>query len=273
VILRKQERAGKAILAVALAMSLIAHAGAFASLFQWGGRELGSVDIETSAISVNLEATDVIDAMESAAAKEAASSPAGATAEAAKQTQKDHADPEEQPRLAEQSDTERERAVDEAEIARKVKEEAERDETKRRDEQAVEPQKRTETEEDEEKKPEKVQQSSIAGGAGATGSAESQQSQGRVSASKGSILSYGASLRALISSHTPRNIRKTSLRLAFSVAPLGGLTTIDVISPSNNPEVDKRMIELVQHLSSQFPPPPPGASANQLSFNIEIIFR
>jgi periplasmic protein TonB len=285
--LRQGRNLGQAIFAVTLAVSLIAHAWAVAALLQSRSRELGSVDDPTAAISVNLETTDVVDAMESAAAKQAASSPAGAPVEAVKETKEKpdevketEALPEasklqagEQARLVAQAEAERQRAADEAEIEKKVKEEAEREETKRRAEKEEEAQKLAETEKIEKKQREKAQQSAAAGGAGTMGAEDAQKSQGRISASQGSILNYGASLRALISSHTPRNIRQTSVRLSFSIAPSGGLSAIGVSKPSNNPEVDRRMVELVRNLSSRFPAPPAGASVNQLSFNIEIIFR
>jgi TolA protein len=259
VILHKRGISGGAFFAVALAMSLMAHVWAFASLLQRGAPELGSVDVATSAISVNLETTDVIDAMESAAAKEAASSPAGAPEEAAKAAKEKIV-----PEAAKPPADEQARSAAEIDAERQAEEEAEREKTKR---------KLTETEEDGQTKRDKAQKSAAAGGAGTIGAAESQESQGQVSASQGSILNYGASLRALISSNTPRNFRKTSVRVAFSVAPSGGLTAVGVIKSSDNPEVDKRIVDLVRKLSPRFPLPPPGASANQLSFNIEIIFR
>ncbi len=171
-----------------------------------------------------------------------------------------------------QTDAERQRVADDAEMQKNLKEEAEREETKKRAEEAEHAQKVADSEKIEKKKREKAQQAAL-GGAATTGSDEAQESQGRVSASKGSILNYGATLRALISSNTPRNIRKTSLRLAFSVAPSGGLTSLSVLQPSNNPEVDKRILDLVRKLSSRFPMPPNGAAASQLSYNIEIIFQ
>ncbi len=289
--LLKRGNSGAVIFAVVLALSAIVHVWAVASLIRSRSGELGSTNVATTAISVNVETTDVIDAIESASSKEAASSPAGAPAEAAKETKEKPDDvkddelmppakaeaakpqADEEARLAAQADADRQHAVAEAEVQKKVKEEAKREETKRRAEETAQSQKLAENEEVEKKKREKTRQAAVSGGAGTTGAADAQESQGRVSASQGSVLNYGASLRALISSNTPRNIRKTSRRLAFSIAPSGGLTAVNVMKPSSDPEVDKRMVELVRKLSSRFPPPPPGASANQLSYNIEIIFR
>ena len=266
-----------------MAISILAHGWALTLLFHRPVRELGSVDVATNAISVNLETTDIVDAMESAATKEAASSPAGAALKAARETREqakeaanserpaEAAEPkaEQMAKPAAQADAERQRVEDEAETIKRIKEAAPRDETKRR----AEARKPTDAEEIEKTKREKARQNAAMGGIGATGASEAPQSDGRVSASQGSILTYGASLRALISTHTPRNIRKAAIRLAFSIAPAGGLSTVSVLTTSGKQEVDKRMVELVRTLSPKFPPPPAGASESQLTFNIEVVFR
>jgi protein TonB len=281
-ILKRRGNWAQALFAGALAVSLIAHGYAFTLLLHSPAKELGSVDVATSAISVNLETTDVIDAMESAAAKEAASSPAGATQKAISETKEKSEEArsseaevarlkaEQTARPAALANAERQPIEDEAETIKRIKEAAARE---RQAEEAVRTQKPADAEEIEKTKREKSQQSAAVGGIGATGAEDAPQSGGRVSASQGSILNYGASLRALISSNTPRNIRRASIRLAFSIAPTGGLTAVSVLTPSGKQEVDKRMVELVRTLSPRFPPPPAGASASQLSFNIEIIFR
>ena len=172
---------------------------------------------------------------------------------------------DEEARLAPQADAERQRIADQAEIQKRSRSRPSAKKpniARKRQRRSRSWPKAKRSKRGSGKNPAKLPS---AGGAGATGTADAQELQGRVSASQGSILNYGASLRALISSNTPRNIRKTSLRLAFSIAPSGGLTAVDVIKPSNDPDVDKRMVELVRKLSSRFPPPPPGASATQLS--------
>ena len=228
----------------------MAHGSAFTLLLDAPAKELGSVDVATNAISVNLETTDILDAMERSATKEAASSPAGALVKKVLETKEqveDAANSDRPPEAAKLQDEET----------------AARDETKQAEE----------TEKLDRTKQKKARQSAALGGAGTTGADAAPQSEGRVSASQGSILTYGASLRALISSHTPRNIRKAAIRLAFSVAPAGGLSTVSVLATSGRQDVDKRMVELVRSLSPKFPPPPIGASETQLTFNIEVVFR
>ncbi len=241
----KRRDCGGAIFAAGLGISIAVHIGLAATWLYSRSGELGSVDTMTNAISVNLEATDVLDALESAAAKEAASSPAGApiTATASKT-----------PEESEQQ-------------------EAEREETRRQAEESALAQREAELEAEEKKKKEKEQQAAVAGGAGTAGSEEAEASAGRVSASKGSILNYGASLRAIISAHAPRDIRKRALRVSFDIAPAGGLTRVDVMQSSGDFAVDLRVVDLVRKLSAEFPLPPKGATSSQLSYNIEIIFR
>ena len=229
----------------AIIVSAMAHGFAVGLLLPSSTGDLGSVDIATSAISVNLETTDVLDASESAAAREAASSPAGAPVEGAKETSEKQEEVEEKrspPAASENALT------------------ADRE--------------RVEIVEAEEKKQEKkARQAAVSGGAGTLGAEDAQASAGRISASQGAILNYGAKLRAIISSNTPRNIRKTSVRLAFSIAPLGGLAAASIVTSSGDPSVDKHMLGLLRDLAQRFPQPPDGSSASQLSYNIEIIFR
>lgn len=266
VVLLTRSRFCNAAFALGLCVSLAAHILAVTSFFRARSGELGSVDLATTAISVNLETTDIVDAIDNVASKEASSSPVGMPIQGAQETRQqpddakddealppaktaiDKPQAEEQSRLAEQSDAERRRAEDLGAAEKSAKEEAVREETKRRAEEKEKAQRLAEAEEAEKRKRERERQAAVAGGAGTSGSLEAEQSQGHVSASKGSVLNYGASLRALISSNTPRNIRKTSLRLAFSVDPSGGLNSVAVIRPSSDPAIDKRIIEVVtQH--------------------------
>ena len=148
-ILRKSGISAQALFAGALVLSLIAHGWVLALLLHSPARELGSVDVTTNAISVNLETTDVIDAMESAAAKEAASSPAGAKQKAISETREKSEEAanreaeaaalkaEETARQAAQADAERQRIEDEAEIVKRIKEAAAREETRRQAEEAA----------------------------------------------------------------------------------------------------------------------------------------
>ena len=241
----KRRYSGAVIFTTAAIVSAMAHGFAISLLIPSHLGDLGSVDVATNAISINLETTDILDATESAAARQAASSPAGAAVQGAKRVEEK---PEE---------------VEEKKNAPATSDDAliEREQEKEKPAQA------------EEKKPEKAQQAAAPGGAGTVGAEEAQASAGRVSASQGSILNYGAKLRAMISSNTPKNIRKASIRIAFGVAPAGGLTTASIVASSGDPSVDKRMIELIWKLAPRFPQPPDGASAAQLAYNIEIIFQ
>ena len=231
-------KSGSRLFAGALAVSLFVHGWCFTLLLHAPVKAFGSVDVATSAISVNLETTDVLDATENAA-----SSPASAMPTAVKKTK-------EKSEEAETSKAEEAVKPAEAEI-----------------------EKAAQDEKNEKTRHEKAEQAASIGGTATTEAVEAPQSAGRVSASQGAILNYGASLRALISSNTPRNIRKASIRLAFAIAPAGALSSLSVLTSSGKPDVDRRMVDLVRSLSSRFPAPPAGASESQLTFNIEINFK
>jgi periplasmic protein TonB len=260
----KQRDARPIVFGIALGVSLAMHAGAAAYWLYIPSSNLGSVDVPTNAVSVNLETTDVIDALESAAARQASSSPAGMQAQAAETKTPETATSEEEkpPPKAEKA----EEKTEEPQDARPVEQAAV--------EQRPEPQQAKDSvSEEAERKKEKQQQASIPGGAGTSGSEEAEASAGRISASEGSILNYGAKLRAMISSHAPRNIRGKTLRIAFNVAPAGGLVSVYVVESSHDEAVDRKVIDFVRTLFTSLPPPPHGATPTQLAFNIQIRFR
>jgi protein TonB len=290
--LPKRKDHGPLIFGVTFGVSVAAHLSfAIPWLHSAPSGDLGSVDFATNAISVNLEASDVIDAVDSSEAKAAATSTDGTpgdTTEVKKpddvkeveetqpppKSEPDEPVKEEQARQAEQAEAERQRLAEEAEKQEQLRQEAEREETKRRAEEAARAQKEAEEKaEDEKKKQEKAKQIAVAGDVASQGAQEAESSQGRVSASQGDILNYGARLRAIISSHAPRNIRGKTVKVLFHVAPSGGLISVSLMQSSHDAKIDDAIVDLVKKLSSQFPPPPPGATASQLSYNIEIIFR
>ncbi len=236
---------GAAVFVAAATVSAMAHGLAISWLLPPLSGDLGSVDFATNAISVNLETSDVLDAIENAASRHAPSSPAGIPMEGVTEAKEKQEEKEKQASTPSRSED----AL-----------------TDTQEQQVTE-------DETEKKKREKAMQAAAPGGAGTAGADETQDSAGRISASQGAILNYGAKLRAMISSHTPRNIRKTSVRLGFSVAPSGGLMGASILASSGDPGVDSRILELVRELAPRFPQPPEGASASQLTYNIEIIFR
>ena len=271
---------GFAIFGAGIVFSIAVHVGITMRLLNASASgDYGTVAIQTNAISVNLETTDIIDAADSANARAAASAPVGTAAETMPEIKKqDDAKPEPKPdkeRLA-REEADSERILEEAERLATKKEEADRTETKRLEAEAeTRPidEAQREAEKVDLQKHEKEQAAAVAGSLGAVGSDQSTASSGRVSASQGSMLSYGANLRAIISANTPRGVRKKRVRLAFSVAPSGGVEAVDIAQSSNDAKVDQTMRDLVMKLSPKFPPPPKGATKSQLTYNIEINFQ
>jgi TolA protein len=101
-----------------------------------------------------------------------------------------------------------------------------------------------------------------------------QASKGRVSASRGSVLNYGASVRAKIARNTPKHSGSGggAARVAFAVSPSGALTSARIVKSSGNSALDQTALSTVRR-SSPFPPPPAGATTAQLSFTLNFTFR
>lgn len=129
----------------------------------------------------------------------------------------------------------------------------------------------------EEKPTEQQNQSSqrqTAGGASARAeSVVATAASGRVTASTGSILKYGAKVRAKLARNKPPGRgRKGVAKVAFGITTSGELTYVRVAASSGNPTLDEAAITAVER-SAPFGPPPTGASPDQLKFSIPFYFR
>jgi TonB family protein len=244
-------------------VSLAAHAGAAAYwLYYPPSGNLGTVDVATNAISVNFETTDVIDALEAAAARQAFSSPAGMQAQAAEPDTPEAVTSEEtrpppKTGMADEAETQEAHPVEQAAA----------------EQQEAVPLREKDSASEKEERKKKQQQASFLAGAGTTGAEDAEASAGRVSASEGSVLHYGVKLRAMIKSHAPRNIRGKTLKIGFSVTPAGNVASVSVVQSSHDEAVDRRVVELVRKLFVSLPPPPEGATPGQLAWSMEIRFR
>jgi TolA protein len=101
-----------------------------------------------------------------------------------------------------------------------------------------------------------------------------QASKGRVSASRGSVLNYGASVRAKIARNTPKHSGSggAAAKVAFAVSSSGAITFARIVKSSGNSALDQTALSTVRR-SSPFPPPPEGATTAQLSFTLNFTFR
>jgi protein TonB len=108
------------------------------------------------------------------------------------------------------------------------------------------------------------------GGASSRAAKGSTGSAGRVSASRGSALNYGALVRARVASRKPAGAgQRGTVVISFGVSKSGGLAFASVARSSGNPSLDGRVLSAVRG-AGPFPPPPAGARSR---FAISFQFR
>jgi len=143
-------------------------------------------------------------------------------------------------------------------------------------ERTEEDQKETEKEEKVEKEEAKEQQqqsaAQLSGGVTARSIAQA-DSQAKVSASRGSLLSYAAGIRAKVARNKPAGIgRSGEVQVSFGVTPSGDLSYASLTQSSGNERLDEAALEAIRR-SAPFGPPPADASPAQLRFSIPFYFR
>jgi TolA protein len=194
------------------------------------------------------------------------------------ETEKQEAERVEQQRLAEETlrramDAEREKR--EAQQREREAQQRAEEEERQRQREAAEREEERERQAEAREKAEKQRRERKAAKAngGATGSQGARASSGRVSASQGDIRNYGASVRAKIARNSPGSKgAKGDARIAVSISPSGGLISARIVTSSGNAELDRSALAAVRR-SSPFPPPPKGATRDQLSFTIPFQFH
>jgi periplasmic protein TonB len=95
----------------------------------------------------------------------------------------------------------------------------------------------------------------------------------RSSASRGSILSYAARVRARVAGNKPSGggLHGTAV-VAFGITASGGLAYASVARSSGNASLDRLALSVVRG-ASPFPQPPAGATPAQLRFTIAFHFQ
>ena len=98
-------------------------------------------------------------------------------------------------------------------------------------------------------------------------------SQAKVSASRGSLLSYAAGIRAKVARNKPAGFgRSGEVQVSFGVTPSGDLSYASLAQSSGNERLDEAALEAIRR-SAPFGPPPADASPAQLRFSIPFYFR
>jgi periplasmic protein TonB len=96
---------------------------------------------------------------------------------------------------------------------------------------------------------------------------------GQVSASRGSVLSYGALVRAKVARNKPSSHgREGVAKVSFGVSPTGDLRFAELSGSSGDTTLDAAALSAVRE-AAPFGPPPAGTAPEQLRFSIRFTFR
>ena len=96
---------------------------------------------------------------------------------------------------------------------------------------------------------------------------------GQVSASRGSVLSYGALVRAKVARNKPSSHgREGVAKVSFGISPTGDLSFAELSGSSGDATLDAAALTAVRE-AAPFGPPPAGTSPEQLRFSIRFTFR
>ena len=269
------------MLHVASAAAMLIHSG--------GMPEYGVISEQTEAISVEMTASTVLEAVEASPSKAAAAAvatatqegnPVPASAQAVPMTEVKETSPKEPVAETVKASEVKPDVVrpteDPLDLVRGAGEPSDAIETKAV-ERAEEEKKPLEKQEKSDKKPAEEQLKAsapqVSGGVTARAAAEQAGSQGRVSASRGSLLSYAAGIRAKVARHKPSGVGpRGQVQVSFGVTLSGELSFARLAQSSGNAKLDEAAIEAVRR-SAPFAPPPANASPAQLRFSIPFYFR
>lgn len=278
---------------VSTVFSLLLHGAVLAAVVHWIEPDPGAVAFPTEAVSIELLQSEVLEAVATAPALEAAASaasvqsdPGDATESVAVSAQApDQIRPVEpeaaQEIAARDAETAASQGLDilqgsqESDVAAGVEEPSPVPAASRPDKPSRETKERKRpvktaklTEPTERRKEEsRPRKKGAASSRATTGAAAS---AGRVSASSGSSINYAAIVRARVASRKPPGGgQRGTVVVAFGVSRSGGLTFARVSRSSGNAGLDQRVLAAVRG-AGPFPPPPPGAN---LRFAIPFHFR
>jgi protein TonB len=117
------------------------------------------------------------------------------------------------------------------------------------------------------------QERQTAGGPTSRSNASNGKAGARASASRGSVLSYAARVRAKVARNKPPGHgHRGTARVSFGVSRSGGLSYARLARSSGNAALDSAAVSAVRR-AAPFGAPPAGASSAQLRFSIPFYFR
>lgn len=281
----------RTIVTIASAMSsLLVHGGVLAAVLYWIDHKPGAIELPTEAISVELIASEVIEAVEAPPMVETAASPssvqssAGAEHDSSSAAKLATQEPREQVAATEvplPSEMREERpdgrdilqgAHEDAVLARELTDKSAAAPKSVEKPSAVKQPKPVKTAKLAEQDTTNAAEThtSRKGGAQSRTIKGSATSPSRISASAGSVLNYAAFVRARLAARKPAGGgRRGTVVVAFALARSGGLSSASISRSSGDPGLDRSVLAAVRG-AGPFPTPPPGAS---LRFAMPFYFR
>ncbi len=273
---------------LAVIASCLLHAGAAAMFISNGGLpEFGVLDTKSEAFSLQTMQTIVLELTMSepvdTAAAAAAAMPQGtvqsvdAEPEPLKAAEPGLVENEPPPKTVQTTEVvPEETSEDPLEVIKGSSEPADTIQAKAAEQKAEETQDDEQKQRREKRRKEAQRQRSkhqTAGGPAARAVMGTAAVSGRVSASRGSILSYAARVRAQVARNKPPGKGRQGIaKVAFGISASGDLSYAQLSESSGNSALDQAALSAVQR-AAPFGAPPPGATSAQLRFSIPFYFR
>lgn len=278
-------------------LSLTLHAGVAVAALVWFEPKAGAVAVTSEAITIELIASEVVEAAHSAPVSE--DSAAGHTPDVQSGSEREAParEPAEQPASSRDQPEAREAAVTPPEPSPATSDHARMPVVPDGDEQPAQsqsepaqPQPRGMREDDapaematpptkivksEPKQPaaHKKSATSRKGGVPSRAMQALKPNAARASASTGSAFNYAAEVRARVASRRPSGQgQRGTVLITFGVSPHGGLTFANISRSSGDPSLDRRVLAAVRS-AAPFPAPPAGASPRQRQFSMPFHFQ
>jgi protein TonB len=267
-------------------VSLLVHAGILLAAIDWLVRiDQGTVPVPSDAVSVELVATDTLDALKPERSSDPAPSPEATAPVAGSSTPLQ--------RSEEWEHQEKREPVDRTEPAGPADDDAETRAATQGEpvdapaapaaaespaETARKLPKATVEGEDARSKPKEakqVEKKAVRPEGGITSKAKAAKGtgSGRVSASTGAILTYAALVRARVAGNRPsEGTAGGTAVVAFGLTSTGALAYARIAHSSGNAANDRIALAAVRG-AAPFPPPPTGSRPNQLQFTIPYYFE
>ncbi|MFT3731957.1 MAG: TonB family protein [Hyphomicrobium sp.] len=295
--------ASRKLLFATIAISVALHGGIIASMFaRDSGEEFGTLADKTDAFSLSMEQSVVLESISTESVQMASSAAAASQAgsvQAVESKPQELAEAETNPvsdepppkpidvadvtptALAKTDDPlpvirggGSEQAVSEikaAQIAQtEVKEMPDAVETKEDTQATIEKKKEDQKEK---KTPQQESHQQVAGSSTSRSNAEQAALSGRVSASRGNALTYGAMVRAQLARNKPAsNGVRGTVRVSFGISNDGEISYLRVSQSSGSAALDAAALAVVRK-SAPFGEPPSDLTAAQLAYVIPFYFR